>query len=103
MRVSAAAGCLQDCAQCEISAGWIRYAVIAVCGCLCAGALTPLVAVTAVVLQLTAGANLCGAGVITIINALALALLGPGAYSLDALRFGRRLILVESWRNRHGG
>jgi hypothetical protein len=29
----------------------------------------------------------------------ALALLGPGAYSLDALRFARRVILAESWRD----
>jgi hypothetical protein len=29
----------------------------------------------------------------TILNTLALVLLGPGAYSLDALRFGRRLLM----------
>jgi hypothetical protein len=35
----------------------------------------------------------------TIIDAAALALLGPGAYSLDARRFGRRVIFAESWRD----
>jgi hypothetical protein len=40
-----------------------------------------------------------GLVVITIIDAAALALLGPGAYSLDALRFGRRVIFAESWRD----
>jgi len=33
-----------------------------------------------------------GATVVVIVDALALALLGPGAYSIDARRFGRRLV-----------
>jgi len=35
-------------------------------------------------------------GVIAIANAVALALLGPGAYSLDAKLFGRRVTIVRS-------
>jgi hypothetical protein len=37
------------------------------------------------------------AGAVTIVlslDALALALLGPGAYSLDSRRFGRRLVVL---------
>ena len=34
-------------------------------------------------------------GVIAIANAVALALLGPGAYSLDAKLFGRRVTIVR--------
>jgi hypothetical protein len=33
---------------------------------------------------------------VSILNALALALLGPGAYSFDALRFGRRVVDLPS-------
>ena len=45
---------------------------------------------------LAAGGDL-GAAVTVLVfalNALALALLGPGAYSLDARRFGRRLVVL---------
>ena len=102
LRISVAAGCLLAYIQCETRAAWVLPTLIPMSACLCAGALTPLAAVLAVALELTAAANLRvnGAGlvVITIIDAAALALLGPGAYSLDALRFGRRVIFAESWR-----
>jgi hypothetical protein len=99
-RLSAATACLQTCAHCESSAAWVRYAVIAISGCLYAGAFTSMVALLALAGELTAAASLHvhGGQLITVLNAAAVALLGPGAYSLDALRFGRRVILVESWR-----
>lgn len=63
---------------------------------LCAGFLTPLVAVLAAAVHLVAALSLGmgneGATVAAIVDALALALLGPGAYSIDARRFGRRLV-----------
>ena len=102
LRISVAAGLLAH-IQCETRAAWVLPTVIPMTACLCAGALTPLAAVLAVALELTAARSLRvnGAGllVITIIDAAALALLGPGAYSLDALRFGRRVILAQSWRD----
>jgi hypothetical protein len=103
LRISVAAACLLAYIQCETRAAWVLPTLIPMGACLCAGALTPLAAALAVALELAAATNLCvnGAGlvVITIIDAAALALLGPGAYSLDALRFGRRVIFAESWRD----
>ena len=70
-----------------------------VCLALCVGCLTPVAALFAFVLQ---GVLLClrplspAASVVPLVDALALALLGPGAYSFDALRFGRRVLDVYS-------
>lgn len=65
---------------------------------LCAGFLTPVAALLAVALQLlrftSSNASLVCLSVI-ILNTLALAILGPGAYSVDALLFGRRLLLTN--------
>ena len=106
LRVSVAAGCLQGCAQHEAREAWVQLALVALSASLCAGVLTPLTAALAVTLQLTVAVNQCvgstGFVAITILEATALALLGPGAYSLDALRFGRRVILAESGRDGGG-
>ena len=103
LRMSVAAACLLAYIQCETLAAWVLATLIPMTACLCAGALTPLAAVLALALELNAAANLRanGAGlvIITIIDAAALALLGPGGYSLDALRFGRRVIFAESSRD----
>ena len=90
LRVSVAAACFQACARRETPGVCLLPALLALCASLCAGALTPLAAVLAAALQLTAAANLpvnhAGLVVITSLEAAALALLGPGAYSVDALR-----------------
>jgi hypothetical protein len=102
LRISVAATCLQAYARWETHAAWLLLALVPLSACLCAGALTPLVAVLTLAMQLTAAAmRVNGADLVvsTIIDAAALALLGPGAYSLDARRFGRRVILAESWRD----
>jgi len=69
------------------------------------GYLTPLVAVSAVLTSsasklawvppgdLSTGGIRVGLGFVVIIS-LALACLGPGAFSLDAIRYGRREIII---------
>ncbi|WP_369937868.1 hypothetical protein AB3X09_09530 [Xanthomonas tesorieronis] len=62
-----------------------------------AGALTPLAAALACAvpaLALWQGTTAAGSALLAVLPALALALLGPGAYSLDARCFGRRLLVL---------
>jgi len=103
LRISVAGAAVVACAGCEDCTDWLLVGLIPLCVSLCIGALTPLAAILVVGLELTAAANLwlSGSGLVvtTIIDASALALLGPGAYSLDARRFGRRLILAQSSRD----
>ena len=78
--------------------GWVIFGIsLAGAACLLAGFMTPVVA-TAVALG--AGA-LAVSGLLAspheiIIPAITIALLGPGAFSLDARMFGRREILVPN-------
>jgi uncharacterized membrane protein YphA (DoxX/SURF4 family) len=81
-------------------ADWVHAPVILVSLVISVGYLTPIVAAVALAchafMWLAAGAE-PGAAVTALVfalNALALALLGPGAYSLDARRFGRRLVVL---------
>jgi hypothetical protein len=64
------------------------------------GFFTPIVAFMAMAVQLGGpwdlGISSTGFVTISILNALALMLLGAGAYSLDALRFGRRVVDLPS-------
>jgi uncharacterized membrane protein YphA (DoxX/SURF4 family) len=63
---------------------------------LIAGFLTPIFALAAMAIQLIGPASTSTLDIAFIIlamtNALMLALLGPGAYSVDAVRFGRRVV-----------
>jgi hypothetical protein len=77
---------------------WDLLAVIPIATALGAGFVTPLAALLAVGVQLlrftSSHASLLSCGV-PILYTLALAILGPGAYSVDALLFGRRLLLTN--------
>jgi uncharacterized membrane protein YphA (DoxX/SURF4 family) len=77
---------------------WHLMAMIPLCAAFCVGLLTPLVAVLAVGVQLVAFISARTSALwlsVTILNTLALAMLGPGAYSIDAQLFGRRLLLTN--------
>jgi hypothetical protein len=81
-------------AQCDFA---VRIAVAVI---LLAGVLTPLFAVLAVALAI---ANLIVVGIANVpvailvsLDGTALMLLGPGAYSVDARRFGRRVLMTST-------
>jgi hypothetical protein len=79
---------------------WLLAALLLLAMLLVAGLLTPIVALLSIAVHcmLALDMTLLTAGpvAILILDALALALLGPGAYSLDALRFGRRVVELSS-------
>jgi hypothetical protein len=78
--------------------GWMLGALTLLSACLCAGFLTPIVAILAMLFHVLAWSSLSidGAEItaIALLDALALAMLGPGAYSIDAYRFGRRVVVL---------
>jgi uncharacterized membrane protein YphA (DoxX/SURF4 family) len=78
--------------------GWIHTVAILISLALSLGYLTPIAAVTALAFHVlswfSAGADSAAVALIYALDALALALLGPGAYSVDAYLFGRRLVVL---------
>ena len=82
---------------------WLLACLLLLAIGLIAGLLTPILALLSAAVQFNgpwAAAVLpSGLLVISILNALALALLGPGAYSIDAVRFGRRVVDLPSDRD----
>jgi uncharacterized membrane protein YphA (DoxX/SURF4 family) len=82
----------------QVLSGWMVGALTLFCACLCAGFLTPIVAILAMLFHALTWATLsiesAGMTAIMLLNALALAMLGPGAYSIDAYRYGRRLVVL---------
>jgi hypothetical protein len=78
--------------------GWVLGVLVALSACLCVGFLTPIVAILALLFHVLAWSSLsidsAGMTAIALLDALALAMLGPGAYSIDAYRFGRRVVVL---------
>lgn len=78
--------------------GWIQAAAILISVASSAGYLTPIVAVMGLVFHalIWCGLGIGSAAVAIMISldAIALALLGPGAYSVDSYRFGRRVVVL---------
>jgi hypothetical protein len=84
---------------------WLLPCLIAVTVLLCFGVMTPLLAAFCGMLELAgflATGAISGSTVaLAITNAAALALLGPGGYSVDACLFGRRIISLRSRHDQH--
>ena len=88
---------LEDYAHRDWLSGWMQSATVLLVTALCAGYLTPIAASLALLFHgliwSTLGVSTAGGAMIVSLDAMALALLGPGAYSVDSHRFGRVLIL----------
>jgi hypothetical protein len=82
----------------EHLAGWLQVSAILVFLSLCAGYFTPIVAALTLafhcMLWFGLGVGDAGTALAFAFDATALALLGPGAYSIDSYRFGRRLVIL---------
>jgi len=80
--------------------GWVHAAAIVISLGVSVGYLTPVAASAALVCHAAIWFALGAAPapmvlpLILALDALALALLGPGAYSLDSRRFGRRVVVL---------
>lgn len=97
LRVSATVTSIVSvCGTYPVRPHWCCWGLIPLGAALCAGFLTPVASLLVIAVELlgfaTSNTNRIWLGV-AILNTLALAIIGPGAYSLDALRFGRRLLM----------
>ena len=78
--------------------GWAQGAVILVSLVLSVGYLTPIVAITGLAAHAfmwwVLGPGSPPALTTILLDTVALTLLGPGAYSIDSYRFGRRVVIL---------
>jgi hypothetical protein len=100
LRVSAAiAVAVEDYGHRQHLPVWIHGVAIVLAVALGVGYLTPVVAVLGLVFHgliwssLGVG-NAAALASVVCLDAIALALLGPGAYSVDSYRFGRRVVVL---------
>jgi len=84
----------------KLDSSWLLLAPWVVAVALWFGLVTPVVAALSVLIEVST--VLSGAGTIqaihvcAVLDAFALAMLGPGAYSVDARLFGRRRIILPT-------
>jgi hypothetical protein len=83
---------------------WMPAISIPLSMLLCVGFLTPMAAILTIPIYLvdTASFRIApGAVVIAILQAIALTLLGPGSYSIDAHLYGRRVVVIPKMGDRN--
>jgi hypothetical protein len=77
---------------------WITGASLLAGAALCAGFFTPIAAAIALGLHVwiwwTLSVGTMASATVVSLDALALSLLGPGAYSIDSRRFGRHVVVL---------
>ncbi len=82
----------------------VLLVLVPYCLFLCLGIFTPLLAAVGCVLELVSAVFMNHQSIVAVfsssLDAATLAMLGPGAYSLDARRFGRRVIRFPGEDNR---
>lgn len=107
LRVSLAAAILDGAFDCMKPSGRILVCVAlgAQSFLLCLGLLTPIVSPVACAFELT-GLFIASQAdlrfmILCSLNAAVIAMLGPGAYSLDARLFGRRVTILNSGEKPH--
>jgi hypothetical protein len=87
---------LQDYAYRDALPIWVHGTAILIAIVVAAGYFTPIAAAAALAYHMLMAMELSAVAVtlVPVIDALALALLGPGAYSVDSRRFGRRVVVL---------
>jgi uncharacterized membrane protein YphA (DoxX/SURF4 family) len=81
----------------NLSAAWVMALLATVAIALCVGLFTPVTAALCALIEIViwhlSSGTIAALHVCAILVAVALAMLGPGAYSLDARLFGRRQVI----------
>jgi putative oxidoreductase len=80
------------------TAVWLKIAAGLIAAALSAGYMTPIAAAMAIAYQVllwsSVGTVNSAEAIMVSLDSLALALLGPGAYSIDGYLFGRRVVVL---------
>jgi hypothetical protein len=108
LRVSVAATLVLDAStrMAPLAPRWMFLGLILVAISLCIGFLTPILSVLCCLFEIAGlvigGGATAVVNLTSILTAAALALLGPGAYSLDARLFARRVVVVPHRKHDEG-